>query len=117
LGTRGTGDNDTLLIAATSRLALIDKSSGDPEAMHRFILMGVAVSGDEQQHASLVPVKGSTHPWYIRVKTKDDVTNTRLYFVPYVSTPTQAYLRGDYVPTTACPLGSGMSGNPANVPV
>lgn len=114
--TRGTDDNDITLIAGTSEVALLDKSAGDPYASSRFILLGNSNEGSGNQHASMAPVRGSVHSWYVRVKSGDNITLTRLYFVPFVSTPTQTYLELVYSPTTSHPMGSGMSGNPAEIP-
>ncbi|MFA6662175.1 MAG: hypothetical protein WCS56_04000 [Bacilli bacterium] len=115
ISAQGTGDNDFQIIAGVNHDALVgDNSYGSA----RFILSGGIISGDNNQSASLVPVRGATHPWYIRVRSNEaNLTRSRFYFVPFVSTPTQTYLQTIEVPTTSKPMGNEMSGHPANVPV
>jgi len=110
----GHNDNDCDYLLMASTLFEAITSTNNMYDYDKFILSANADDGINLG-TTIVPVRGATHPWYVRYGAANDMICCRMYFVPFVSTPTTEYLKLVFTPTSnmAC-RHLGTRGFPGN---
>ena len=92
-----TGDGDGWILASPCVDSLVNNAAAYDH--DNILLMGETSNGDANNSSGMRAVFGSKHPWFIRFGNANDMIRNRLYFVPFVNTPTQTYLQKVFDPS------------------